>query len=177
MIIPYWYFFARIKMFCNLFEEFIVQDLYEVRGGKLADRVHLTMPQATGKVDGECVKCKHRWRLRGNPIQVAYMSSEGDWPVYLRRDPSMTKRALLISLCASLCALTSVQAMAVQIRFDQAESKVACAPNNIAYWVFQPPGNPINFGYTVGLAVDENGKPLSCDQARNMLEERDRKKR
>lgn len=59
----------------DLYENFTVSDLYEVRDGKLEDRVRNSLPSATGKVDGECVKCKHRWRLRGNPIQAAWAVS------------------------------------------------------------------------------------------------------
>lgn len=57
----------------NLYELFIVRDLYEVRNGVLDDRVSDALPDATGEVDGLCAKpdCRHRWRLRGNPIQAA----------------------------------------------------------------------------------------------------------
>lgn len=44
---------------------------------------------------------------------------------------------------------------------------VACAPNNVAYWTFffraSLPGN-----VSASLAVDANGKPLTCDQARQI---------
>lgn len=55
----------------NVYEHFLVSDLYEVRDGKLVDRIGDSLPQATGSVDGECVKCRHRWRFRKNPIQDA----------------------------------------------------------------------------------------------------------
>jgi hypothetical protein len=55
---------------------FTVSDLYEIRDGKLIDRLSDESPNATGHVEGECIQCKHRWRLRGNPLQKAYMKSE-----------------------------------------------------------------------------------------------------
>jgi len=60
----------------NLYEHFTVSDLYEVRGGRLADRLSEESPQATGQVDGRCVKCGHRWRLRKNVIQEAYFAAD-----------------------------------------------------------------------------------------------------
>ncbi|EKF7416893.1 TPA: hypothetical protein ACNVX4_005957 [Pseudomonas aeruginosa] len=59
----------------NLSEYFTVSDVYEVRDGVLVDRVAGSFPQATGEVGGECVKCKHIWRLRKNPIQAAFSAA------------------------------------------------------------------------------------------------------
>lgn len=62
----------------NLFEIFTVSDLYEIRDGKFEDRLSDSTPEPTGNVDGQCVQCKHRWRLRGNPIQATYMNTDPD---------------------------------------------------------------------------------------------------
>ncbi len=39
---------------------------------------------------------------------------------------------------------------------------VFCAPNNIAYWM-------IDYTNGGGLAVNEDGKPLSCQEAKDIL--------
>lgn len=51
---------------------------------------------------------------------------------------------------------------------------VNCAPNGIAYWVFSSSARgPLHL--TSGLAVDDNGKPLSCEEAERMAIEWDAK--
>ena len=53
---------------------------------------------------------------------------------------------------------------------------VNCAPNDIAYWVFSS-SSASNWTAAVqltsGLAVDKDGKPLSCEEAERMAIEWD----
>lgn len=44
---------------------------------------------------------------------------------------------------------------------------VYCAPNNVAYWIVRRLNNDHAVGG--GLAVDQRGKPLSCEQAEDYL--------
>ena len=60
----------------NLSEYFTVSDVYEVRDGRVIDRVSGNWPEATGEVGGECAKCRHRWRFRKNPIQAAFAADK-----------------------------------------------------------------------------------------------------
>jgi hypothetical protein len=48
---------------------------------------------------------------------------------------------------------------------------VNCAPNNIAYWVFFSTSWGHDVKFTSGLAVDKEGKPLSCEEARKLADE------
>lgn len=51
---------------------------------------------------------------------------------------------------------------------------VNCAPNGVAYWVFSSrEGYPSTLNLTSGLAVDKDGKPLSCEEAKRMALEMD----
>lgn len=54
----------------------------------------------------------------------------------------------------------------------QALYTVNCAPNGVAYWVFST-GTRGPLHLTSGLAVDNNGKPLSCEEAEKMALEAD----
>jgi hypothetical protein len=58
----------------------------------------------------------------------------------------------------------------------QALYTVNCAPNGIAYWVFSSSVRGA-LHLTSGLAVDDNGKPLSCKEAERMAREADEQNR
>lgn len=65
----------------------------------------------------------------------------------------------LIAACGTCAASPTIEEI-------QKIEAVNCAPNDVAYWIF---GSGTIQSYTSGIAVDANGRPLTCAAAREML--------
>jgi hypothetical protein len=77
--------------------------------------------------------------------------------IFSKMKVAMTMATLLIA-CASLVGCDSSSSSIS----TEGRVKVFCAPNNIAYWM-------IDYTDGGGLAVNEDGKPLSCQEAKGIL--------